>query len=276
MEDLDFDISGLVEKAPEFLITYGTKIVLAIAVYLIGKWIAGALVRVMEKTLRARGVDPTVAGFIKNICYYALFTMVIIAALGQLGVQTASFVAIVGAAGLAIGFALQGSLANFAAGVLIILFRPFKIGDFVEAGGTSGVVNEISIFSTIFKTPDNKTVIAANSTIMGGNIVNYSTEDTRRVDLTVGVNYTADLNAVKQELQNIADAEPRLLSDKEVTIAVSELADSSVNLVFRVWVKSSDYWPTYFDLTEKVKMTFDEKGIEIPFPQLDVFVKNPA
>ncbi|MFL0801365.1 MAG: mechanosensitive ion channel [Agarilytica sp.] len=276
MKELNFDVSVLSAKAPEFLMTYGTKIVLAIAVYILGKWIAKTLVNVMEKTLLARGVDETVAIFTKNICYYALFTMVIIAALGQLGVQTASFVAIIGAAGLAVGFALQGSLANFAAGVLIIMFRPFKIGDFVEAGGTSGVVNEISIFSTIFKTPDNKTVIIANSTIMGGNIVNYSSEATRRVDLTVGVSYTADLNQVKQELQNIAEAESRLLSDKDVTIAVAELADCSVNLVFRVWVKSEDYWPTFFDLTEKVKTTFDEKGIEIPFPQLDVFVKNPS
>ncbi len=276
MKELNFDVSELSAKAPEFLMTYGTKIVLAIVVYLVGKWVAKTLVNVMEKTLRARGVDQTVAVFTKNISYYALLTMVIIAALGQLGVQTASFVAIIGAAGLAVGFALQGSLANFAAGVLIIMFRPFKIGDFVEAGGTSGVVNEISIFSTIFKTPDNKTVIIANSTVMGGNIVNYSSEDTRRVDLTVGVSYTADLNQVKQELRNIADAEPRLLSDKDVTIAVAELADCSVNLVFRVWVKSEDYWPTFFDLTEKVKTIFDEKGIEIPFPQLDVFVKNPS
>ena len=259
-------------QAPELAITYGIKIVLAIVVYLVGKWIAKLLADGFEKTMQSRNVDETVARFTRNILYYVLFTVVIIAALGQLGVQTASFVAILGAAGLAVGFALQGSLANFAAGVLLILFRPFKAGDYVEAGGTAGVVKEISIFSTIMVTPDNKQVVVANNAIMGGNITNYSALPTRRVDLVVGVGYGSDLALVKKTLTELAAADDRILKDPETTIAVSELADSSVNLVFRPWVKTADYWGVYFDLTEKVKLKFDELGIEIPFPQMDVHV----
>lgn len=270
----DIDVSALMSKAPELIIAYGTKLVMAIAIYIIGKWIVKLIVGLMEKGMTARGVDKTITSFVRNIVFYALFVMVIIAALGQLGVQTASFVAIIGAAGLAVGFALQGSLANFAAGVMLIMFRPFKIGDFVEAAGTSGVVNEISIFSTILKTPDNKTVIISNGSVMGGTIVNYSAEDTRRVDVPVGVSYSSDIKAVKAELQAIADEESRILVDKGITIAVSELADCSVNFAFRVWVKTGDYRPVFFDLNEKVKARFDEKGIEIPFPQLDVNVNS--
>ncbi|MFL0810254.1 MAG: mechanosensitive ion channel [Agarilytica sp.] len=272
------DLQPLIEKAPEIVVTYGVKIVLALAVYVIGKWGVAGLSRLFEKSLKARGVDSTVAVFTKNITHYSLLTVVIIAALGQLGVQTASFVAIVGAAGLAVGFALQGSLSNFASGVLIILFRPFKIGDYVEAGGTAGVVHEISIFSTIFKTPDNKTVVVANSAITNGNIVNYSQEDKRRVDFTVGVGYGADIQQVKKELQAIADADERVLKEvgKEVTIGVAELADSSVNFAFRVWVNTEDYWGVFFDLNERVKIRFDEVGIEIPFPQMDVHISKEA
>lgn len=271
----NFDISSLLEQAPEVLITYGTKLFMAIVIYVLGKWVVGIMTSLMEKGMNARGVDKTITSFVRNIVYYALFVLVVIAALGQLGVQTASFVAIIGAAGLAVGFALQGSLANFAAGVMLIMFRPFRIGDFVEAGGTSGVVNEISIFSTILKTPDNKTVIISNGAVMGGNIINYSTESTRRVDIPVGVSYGSDIQVVKAELQAIADAESRIMPEKGITIAVSELADSSVNFVFRVWVKTEDYWDVFFSLNENVKMRFDEKGIEIPFPQLDVNVSNP-
>jgi len=274
MNEFTSGLQPMMEKMPELLLSYGMKIILAIVVYVVGKWLVTTLCNLFAKTLQARGVDPTISGFVRNISYYALLIMVVIAALGQLGVQTASFVAIIGAAGLAVGFALQGSLANFASGVLIILFRPFKVGDFVEAGGTAGVVNEISIFSTIFKTPDNKTVIVANNTITGGNIVNYSSEQTRRVDISVGVGYGSDIKQVKEALQTIADEEERIIKDKATTIAVSELADSSVNLVFRVWVVTDNYWPVYFDLTERIKIYFDEKGIEIPFPQMDIALKN--
>jgi small conductance mechanosensitive channel len=259
-----------VEQLSALAVTYGLKLIMAIVVYVIGKWLANVIAGALEKGMSAKNVDPTVARFTRNIAYYALFAMVIVAALGQLGVQTASFVAIVGAAGLAIGFALQGSLANFAAGVLLILFRPFKAGDFVEAGGASGVVKEISIFSTILTTGDNKVVVIANNSVMGGNITNYSAMPTRRVDMVVGVGYGADLALVKKTLQELVDADDRVLKDPAATIAVSELADSSVNFVFRPWVKSADYWGVFFDMNERIKLRFDELGIEIPFPQMDV------
>lgn len=264
------NIEELIAQAPEFVATYGLKIVMAIVVYYVGKTIAGWLANMISKAMNARGVDKTVASFVKNLAYYAMFTMVIVAALGQLGVQTASFVAIIGAAGLAVGFALQGSLANFAAGVLLILFRPFKAGDFIQAGGTSGVVKDISIFTTTLMSPDNVTIIVANGAIFGGNIHNFSTAAERRVDLVVGVSYNANIDQVKKELEAIVNADERILKDKGVTIAVSELADSSVNFVVRPWVLSADYWPTKFDLTERIKKRFDEVGIEIPFPQMDV------
>lgn len=270
MNDFLVGIEALFKEAPATILLYGTNIVLALLVYIVGKWIITRLTGLMEKAMNARGVDTTIASFTKNITYYALLVMVVIAALGRLGVQTAGFVAIIGAAGLAIGFALQGSLSNFASGVMIILFRPFKIGDYVEAAGTSGVVSDISIFNTILKTPDNKTVIVSNSDVSGNTIVNFSTEPTRRVDITVGVSYTANIQKVKDALQAIADQDARLLVDKGVTIAVAELADSSVNLVFRVWVNTPDFWAVKFDLTEKIKVYFDEQGIEIPFPQMDI------
>lgn len=266
------NIESLLHQAPEVIVTYGIKIVLAIVVYIVGKWVAGGISSLIHKTLNARKVDPTVSQFTKNIVFYALLTMVIVAALGQLGVQTASFVAIIGAAGLAVGFALQGSLSNFASGVLLILFRPFKIGDYVEAGGAAGVVKEISIFSTILNTPDNKTVIISNSSVMGSNITNFSTQPERRVDFTVGVSYNADLDLVRSELTAIASEDSRILQDKGITIGVAELADSSINFVFRVWANTPDYWAVFFDTNEKIKKRFDQAKIEIPFPQMDVHV----
>ncbi|BCD95982.1 mechanosensitive ion channel family protein [Marinagarivorans cellulosilyticus] len=270
------NIEELLQRAPEIIVTYGVKILLAFAVYLIGKWIAKGIAGLLEKGMKSRNVDATIISFTKNIVYYAMFTMVIIAALGQLGVQTASFVAIIGAAGLAIGFALQGSLANFAAGVLLILFRPFKLGDFVEAGGASGVVKEVSIFSTILTTGDNKTVTISNASVMGGNITNYSTQPERRVDFTVGVSYGADLDLVRKELTAIAKGDDRIIVDKGITIGLAELADSSVNFAFRIWTKTENYWPLYFDTNEKIKKRFDAAGIEIPFPQMDVHVAKEA
>ncbi len=177
-----------------------------------------------------------------------------------------------GAAGLAVGLALQGSLSNFAAGVMIILFKPCKTGDFVEAGGAMGTISEIGIFATILLTPDNKTIIVPNSNITGGNITNFSAQDERRVDLVVGVGYGSNIKQVKEVLAELVAADSRILADKETMIGVSELADSSVNFVLRPWVKASDYWGVYFDLTEAVKVRFDELGIEIPFPQMDVHV----
>jgi Small-conductance mechanosensitive channel len=269
---MTLDIEALLKQAPELIVTYGIKIVLAIVIYIVGKWLAGLLSKLLEKGMNARNIDPTICNFTKNITYYVLVALVVITVLGQIGVQTASFVAVVGAAGLAVGLALQGSLANFAAGVLLVLFRPLKIGDYVEAGGTSGTVKEISIFCTIMTTPDNKTVIVPNSGIMGGNIINYSTQEKRRVDFIVGVAYSANLDTVRKELQAIASEDERILQDHDVTIGVAALADSSVNFAFRVWVNSANYWGVFFETNEKIKKRFDAQGIQIPFPQMDVHI----
>ena len=265
-----------IEQVTELVIQYGIKLALALAIYIIGKWIVGIISNALQKNMNARNVDPTITKFVGSIAYYLMFAFVVIAALGQLGVQTASVVAIMGAAGLAVGFALQGTLSNFAAGVMMILLRPIKVGDFVSVAGESGTVSEVAIFATTLLTGDNKTVIISNSSVMGGNITNFSTQDTRRVDLVVGVGYGSNIEQVKNELQAIADAEGRILHDKGTTIGVSELADSSVNLVFRNWVKSADYWGVYFDLNERIKVRFDEVGIEIPFPQMDVHSDKAA
>lgn len=269
---MEENIQNLVDQIPALVATYGLKVLMALIVFIIGKAIAGWVARVLGKTLSFRGIDSTVANFVKNLAYYAMYTMVVVAALGQLGVQTASFVAIIGAAGLAIGFALQGSLANFAAGVLLILFRPFKAGDYVEAGGTAGVIKEVSIFSTTMLTPDNKTIIVSNGNIMGNNIINYSTQSERRIDLVIGVAYSSNLDQVKQELLAVVQADERVLKDKDLTIGLAELGASSVDFVVRPWVNSGDYWPVKFALLENIKKRFDEVGIEIPFPQMDVHV----
>jgi small conductance mechanosensitive channel len=222
---MEFDYEELMEASPDLIIVYGTKIVLALLVYLIGKWVGKMLTNLLERGLNSRGIDPTVSQFTKNIVYYTIVAVVIVAALGQLGIQTASFVAIIGAAGLAVGLALQGSLSNFAAGVLLILFRPFKLGDYVDAGGASGTVKEISIFSTILQTPDNKIITVANSSVWGNNITNYSAEDERRVDFNVGVSYSANQDAVRSELLLIAEIDERVIQKRGITIGVLALAD---------------------------------------------------
>ena len=266
------DIEHIMALVSGYIVTYGIKFIVAIAIFIVGKWLANMIAGFLENSLKKKGVDVTLSAFVKNIVYYILLIIVIIAALGQLGIQTASFVAIIGAAGLAIGLALQGSLANFAAGVLIILFRPIKTGDFVEIAGVSGSVSEISIFATTLLTGDNKTVIVANADVTGGNITNFSTEPTRRVDLVVGVAYDSNIQQVKDELHALAAADERILKDKDVTVGVVELGDSSVNLVFRPWVNAADYWGVYFDLNEKIKNRFEEIGVGIPYPTMDVNV----
>ncbi|MGL5288798.1 MAG: mechanosensitive ion channel family protein, partial [Aeromonas sp.] len=206
--------------------------------------------------------------FIGSILKYAILVFVVIAALGRVGVQTASFVAIIGAAGLAIGLALQGSLSNFAAGFLLIIFRPIKAGEFIEVAGSAGAVQSVQLFTTVLTSADNKMVVVPNSAILNGTIVNYSRMDTRRVDMTFGIGYGCDLRKAKQILERLVNEEPRILKDPTVTIAVSALADSCVNIVVRPWVKTGDYWGVWFDFHEKVKLTFDAEGIEIPFPQM--------
>ncbi len=223
-----------------------------------------------EKAFDKKKVDKAVGSFVASIVYAIVFAATILMALSQLGIETTSFIAILGAAGLAVGLALQGSLSNFASGVLIILLRPFKSGDYVEAGGKAGTVKKIEIFSTELRTPDNKVIIMPNSSIMGSPITNFSRESTRRIDLVIGVGYDADLKEAKAVLKSVLDKETRLLKDPAYTVAVSELADSSVNFVVRPWVNSSDYWPTYFDLMENIKIALDDANITIPFPQMDV------
>lgn len=268
---MDFNIEELNYETVALLVTpYIIKVFLAIVIFFIGKFVIGKLVSLAKLAMRKARLDEALVGFAGNIMYALAMAFVVIASLSQLGIETTSLAAVIAAAGLAIGLALQDSLSNFSAGVMIILFRPFKVGDFIEAGGISGTVEEISIFTTHFKSPDNKVIIVPNGSVMKGSITNYSTKPTRRVDMIVGVSYDDDLSKVKAVLEKILSEEERILSEPAPVIAVSELADSSVNLVVRPWVNTADYWPVKFDLTEKIKMTFDKEDISIPFPQRDL------
>jgi len=253
---------------------YLIKFLVALLIIVIGKFVAKLIRKATEKVLQKKGVDQIVISFVGGMIYGLAVLISFIVAISHLGFNTSSLVAIVGAAGLAIGLALQGSLSNFASGILLISFRPFKSGDFVELAGTAGVVEELHIFSTKLKTPDNKTVIIPNGAITNGNIINYSSKPIRRIDLIIGVSYNANLADTKAILTKIANAHPLVLKDEEITIGVSELADSSVNLVVRPWVKTENYWPVYFDLLETIKTELDNAGIEIPFPQLAVHVNQ--
>ncbi len=256
----------------QLLIGYAVNFVLALVIFYIGKMVANGLSSLSSKAFQAKKMDLAVSSFLANIIYALVFAAAILMALGQLGVETTSFVAILGAAGLAVGLALKDSLSNFASGVLIIMFRPFKAGDFVEAGGVSGSISKIEIFSTTLKTPDNKVVIVPNAAITGGAITNYSREAQRRVDLVIGVGYDADLKQAKQVLIDQLEKHPLVLKDPGYTVAVSELADSSVNFVVRPWVKTPDYWTVYFELMEGIKIALDDANINIPYPQMDVHV----
>jgi len=255
---------------------FAINLVTAILIFYIGKWIVGILVRALRKLLEKNDVDATLTSFVSNLVRMALLVFVVIAAITKLGVPSAQFVAVVGAAGLAVGLALQGSLSNFAAGVLIVLFRPYKVGDYVEAAGISGTIEQVQILTTILKTPDNKKIIVPNGQIMDSIITNYSANDMRRVDMTVGVSYDDDLDKVRRTLEELVAAEDRILDDPACTIAVSELGDSSVNFVLRPWVKTADYWGVHFDLTEAIKKRFDQEGISFPFPQQDVHLYQAA
>ncbi len=276
MEDEIAELAGYYDQAIVLLQTKGVdfaiNIVTAILIFYIGKWIANGLTRGIRRVMDKNDVDPTLTSFVSNLVRMTLMVFVVIAAITQLGIPSAQFVAVVGAAGLAVGLALQGSLSNFAAGVLIVLFRPYKVGDFVEAAGVSGTIEQVQILTTILKTPDNKQIIVPNGQIMDSIITNYSTKDTRRVDMVVGVSYSDDLDKVAATIKELVDADERILKDPACTIAVSELADSSVNFVVRPWVNSADYWGVKFDLTEAVKKRFDQEGISIPFPQQDVYL----
>jgi small conductance mechanosensitive channel len=256
------------------MIDWAIKIVIALAIFFIGKAVASWLSKAVEKLLLHRKIDKTVASFLVSILHGIMLTFVVIAAISHLGFNTTSLVAVLGAAGLAVGLALQGSLSNFASGVLLVSFRPFKAGDFVEVAGISGTVEEVLIFSTKLKTPDNKQIIIPNGAITGGAITNYSAKETRRVDLTIGVSYDADLAQTKEILTRITDSHELILKDPGVQIAVAELADSSVNFVVRSWAKTADYWTVYFDLLETIKLELDKAGIEIPYPQMSVHLNK--
>jgi small conductance mechanosensitive channel len=259
-----------VDAVVAWLSIYSIKIIGALLIFIIGKWLARKIANLFSSLMKKNNVDQAVVGFLTNLSYYALLVVVIIAALGKLGVNTTSFLAIVGAAGLAIGLALKDSLSNFAAGVMLVMFRPFTVGDLVSAAGITAKVEKITIFNTQFCTGDNQLIIVPNSKILGDSITNINAKDTRRIDLVVGISYSDDMNQTKEILEGLAGADDRVLKDPAVTIAVSELADSSVNLVFRPWVKTADYWAVRFDLIEKIKASLDAAGISIPFPQQDV------
>jgi len=252
----------------------GMKVLAAVLIFIIGRWLAHLVVNMVRKALAKTDLEDTLEHFLCNILNALLMIVVIIATIGALGVETTSLLAILGAAGLAVGLALQGSLSNFASGVLIVAFRPYKVGDFIDAAGVSGSVQEVQIFTTILHTPDNKVVIIPNSQIMNGIITNFSANDTRRVDLVFGCSYGDDVDKVYKVLEEIIAADDRILSDPEPSIALNTLADSSVNFNVRPWVKKEDYWGVYNGITEQVKRKFDESELNIPFPQRDVHVYN--
>ncbi len=264
------EMDKIIDTITFFITNYSLKIVGAILILIIGKWLSRYLSKLLGKILKKNNVDETLTQFLGNITYYSLLLMVLIATAGQLGINTTSFLTIVGAAGLAVGLALKDSLSNFASGIMLIMFRPFKVGDYVTAGGQSGTVESIDIFNTVLKTPDNQIVIVPNSSITANVITNVNAKPTRRINLVVGIGYDDNISEAKSVLEDLIKADSRILSDPAPTIAVSELADSSVNFVVRPWVKTGDYWAVRFDLIEKIKLTFDEKGISFPYPQQDV------
>ncbi|HAI72359.1 MAG TPA: mechanosensitive ion channel protein MscS [Alteromonas australica] len=271
-----FSASDIERYINEYAIPWGINIAMAIAIYVIGRIVVGFILSIFRRVMAKSKYDAMLVDFLEAIISAILMLFVIVASLDQLGVDTTSLVAILGAAGLAIGLSLQDSLKNFAAGVMLLVFKPFKSGDFVEAGGTAGTVNKIGIFTSTMTTPDNKEIIVPNGAIYSGTITNFSAKETRRVDMVVGIGYDADLLKAKQVLQEMVEADPRILQEPAPTIAVAELADSSVNFVVRPWVQSADFWGVKFDFTEAVKLRFDKEGISIPFPQMDVHLHKDA
>jgi small conductance mechanosensitive channel len=259
-----------VDAVWSWISVYSLNIIGAILIFIVGKWLARRISNLLLKLLKKNNIDPALVSFLGNLTYYALIVLVVVAAAGRLGINTTSFLTVIGAAGLAVGLALKDSLSNFAAGVMLVLFRPFTIGDVVSTAGITAKVEKITIFNTLFCSPDNQLIIVPNNKIISDIITNINAKDTRRVDLTVGISYSDDIAKTKEILARLAKEDSRILADPAPTIAVAELADSSVNLVFRPWVKTEDYWDVRFELTEKIKNTLDEAGISIPFPQQDV------
>ena len=264
-------LSFIPQNILDTALEYSWSIFLALLIFFVGKWIVNRVVKVLGKLLRKiDGIDEILVKFLENIAYYSLITAVILAALNKLGITTTSFLAILGAAGLAVGLALKDSLGNFASGVMIIIFKPFRVGDFVTAGGVTGSVSEVGIFNSVFVTGDNQRIVVPNSSITSGSITNVNAFDTRRVDLVVGISYDDDIKKAKDLITNLLTSHEKILVDKGITVAVSELADSSVNFVVRAWVNTPDYWEVRFFLIENIKLVFDKEGITIPYPQQDV------
>lgn len=270
------EILDIPELIDVYAIPWGINIILAIVIFIVGRWLANMLLNVLDRVMKKSGTDEMLISFVHSILNAVFLLFIIIASLDQLGVNTTSFIALIGAAGLAIGLALQGSLQNFAAGVLLIVFRPFTVGNFIEAAGAAGVVQEIGIFSTTLTTGDNREIIIPNGSIYSGTIINNSARDTRRVDMVFGIGYDDDIRKAREIIKSILDADERVLEDPAPLIAVAELADSSVNFNVRPWVKTTDYWGVMYDVTENVKRTFDEQGISIPYPQMDVHINKAA
>lgn len=265
-------LNQLFLQLQRLIVEFGLSLIAAILILAIGRWLAGLLRKLLRQLMIKASIEPTLISFASNITYYAAIAFVIMAALGQLGIETTSLIAVLGAAGLAVGLALQGSLSNFAAGILIILFRPFRVGDWIEAAGTNGFVEEIQIFTTVLRTLNNRTVVVPNSKLTEDNIVNYSTKGILRVDLVIGVAYEENLAKVKQLIQEVLAGHPLILDQPKPVVGVLELADSSVNLVVRPWTNTEHYWTVYFSVQEMVKTKFDEVGVTIPFPQQDIHI----
>ncbi len=266
----DIDFNFILNQASTLASEYGPKLVGALVVLIIGSWIIKAINNALIKLMNKSKIDNTLQPFLKSLSATILKLLLVISVLGMLGVEMTSFIAILGAAGLAIGMALSGTLQNFAGGVMILIFKPFKQGDVIEAQGFIGSVKEIQIFNTLLKTGDNKIIIIPNGGLSTSAMTNFSTESTRRVDWTIGIGYGDDVDKARQHIKNLCDADSRILKDPEVFIAVSELADSSVNFTVRAWVNAADYWGVYFDMNETIYKTFDQQGLNIPYPQMDV------
>ncbi len=264
------DLSNLTATGLEQLMLYLPKVVLAIITLFVGLWIIKVVAKVITSAMAKKEVDVSLQGFLKSLVAILLKTLLFITVISMFGVQMTSFIVLLGAAGLAVGFALQGSLANFAGGVLILLFKPYKVGDVIEAQGFIGSVHEIQIFNTILKTADKKTILIPNGGLSNGSIINYSTEPQRRVDFTFGIGYGDDIDKATEVIEQVIKTDDRILSDPAPMVKVIELADSSVNFAVRVWCNTPDYWNIYFDMFGKMKKAFDANGISIPFPQTDV------
>jgi small conductance mechanosensitive channel len=266
----------LIDTLMELGSVWGLRVVGALALLIVGRMICSGLRRTTRRTLERSGVDESLVPFVSSLVYYASLAVVLIAVLNLFGIQTASVIAVLGAASLAVGLAMQGSLSNFAAGVMLLVFRPFKVGDYVEVAGTAGGVFEIGIFSTTLHTPDNVKITVPNSAIYGDTVKNYSANETRRNDLAIGISYDDDIAVAVSTIEGILASEDRVLKDPEPLIAVSELGDSSVNLVVRPWCNASDYWPLRFDLTRRLKEELEAAGCSIPYPQHDVHVQRDS